>query len=474
MFFLTYLRRELRRRIRQAVFISLGLALGVGLVVTVASASAGVKRAQSGVLSALYGVGTDVTVTGAAPGPPKSGAQSGTIIGSGPNGPQICTNGKCTSAAGKTIDSIGLPYSAFSASKVADVSGLRGVTAAAGGLTLQDTSITFPKNAGTADGGLPQPASFTLDGVDTARTTLGPLGAAALISGHSFTAAESASVVAVVDSGYARSKDLKIGSAIVIDKITFRIVGIVSQPQGSNPPDVYIPLSRAQAFSTQAGQSLTGKVNAVYITAASAADTSAVSRQISGLLPGVTVTSPSSLASQVTGSVSTAATLANDLGRWLSALVLIAAFAVASLLTLTAVSRRAAEFGTLKAIGWQSRRITVQVLGESVTVGVAGAAAGVGLGFAGMAIIAAVAPSLSATVGGNSGPQVSGPGGARAIPIGGSGLGHVVSVPLTPTVSTGVIVLAVLLALAGALLAGAIGSWRIAGLRPADALTRVA
>lgn len=61
--FFTYLRRELRRRMRQAVFIGLGLALGIGLVITVTAASAGVKNAQGKVLHALYGVGTDVTVT---------------------------------------------------------------------------------------------------------------------------------------------------------------------------------------------------------------------------------------------------------------------------------------------------------------------------------------------------------------------------------------------------------------------------
>ena len=61
--FFTYLRRELRRRMRQAIFIALGLALGVGLVITVTAASAGVKNAQGTVLHALYGVGTDVTVT---------------------------------------------------------------------------------------------------------------------------------------------------------------------------------------------------------------------------------------------------------------------------------------------------------------------------------------------------------------------------------------------------------------------------
>ena len=61
--FFTYLRRELRRRMRQAVFIALGLALGIGLVITVTAAAAGVKNAQGTVLKALYGVGTDVTVT---------------------------------------------------------------------------------------------------------------------------------------------------------------------------------------------------------------------------------------------------------------------------------------------------------------------------------------------------------------------------------------------------------------------------
>jgi putative ABC transport system permease protein len=49
MFFVTYLRRELGSRTRQAIFVALGLALGVGLVVTVGAASAGVKKAEAGV-----------------------------------------------------------------------------------------------------------------------------------------------------------------------------------------------------------------------------------------------------------------------------------------------------------------------------------------------------------------------------------------------------------------------------------------
>ena len=54
-----------------------------------------------------------------------------------------------------------------------------------------------------------------------------------------------------------------------------------------------------------------------------------------------------------------------------------------------------------KALGWRSRRIVAQALGESVAFGIAGAAAGVGLGFAGAAIMTGAAPKASAIPGTN-------------------------------------------------------------------------
>jgi putative ABC transport system permease protein len=201
-----------------------------------------------------------------------------------------------------------------------------------------------------------------------------------------------------------------------------------------------------------------------------------VQHEISKLLPHDTVTTAASLASEVTASVSGAAKLASDLGKWLAVLVLIAAFAVASLLTMSAVARRVAEFGTLKALGWRTRRIIAQVLGESVAMGIAGAAVGVGLGFAGAAIINKIAPKLSTPVptssGGFSQQTVTTNGVTRTSnPLGAP---HTVTVPLHPSITVSVIVLAVVLAVAGGLLAGSLGSWRIARLRPADALSRVA
>ena len=400
MFFFIYLARELRRRLRQAIFIALGLAIGVGLVLTVTAAAAGVKNAQADVLKGLYGVGTDVTVTGAAPKPPSSpgGNNAGgnrTSIEMGPNGAQMCVNGKCHSLKnGYTIDNlVSGSYTPISATDVAKVAGLHGVTAAVGGLSLTDNQITISQSPSP-------PTSFTVFGTDLSDLKLGPLSNATLTSGRSFTASDADKNVALVDKSYATSNGLKVGKTMKIGGVTFTIVGLVTQPEGSSPPNMYIPLARAQAIATNgpAGSHLKNEVNTIYVTAASAADINTVQSEISKLLPTVTVTTPSSLASEVTGSLSSAAKLANDLGKWLSILVLIAAFAVAVLLTMSAVARRVREFGTLKAIGWRGRRIVAQVMGESLAIGVVGAALGVGIGYAGAAIINAVAPKLTATL----------------------------------------------------------------------------
>jgi putative ABC transport system permease protein len=467
MFFFTYLARELRRRLRQAVFIALGLAVGVGLVVTVTAASAGVRNAQAGVLKGLYGVGTDVTVTGPAPSAEKPGGSGSSRVSimMGPNGAQMCVNNKCHSLKnGYTIDNLtSSSYSPVSESSVAKVTALHDVSAAAGGLLLTDNQTTISQTPSP-------PASFTVDGTDISQQKLGPLSDTVTTSGRTFRRTDQDKNVALVDKNYATANGLKVGGTITIASVKFSVIGIVTQPEGSNPPDVYIPLARAQALAKDgpAGGSLKNDVNTIYVTAASAADISTVQQEIAKLLPSATITTPSSLANEVSGSVTSAAKLADDLGKWLSILVLIAAFAVAVLLTMAAVSRRVREFGTLKALGWRGRRIIAQVVGESLAVGVLGAAAGVGLGYAGAAIIDAIAPKLSATLTEATGMHIMTPSG----PLNPT-TPHTVSVPLSAVVSGTAILVGVLLAVAGGLLAGMFGSWRIGRLRPADALAKV-
>ena len=288
--FFTYLRRELRRRMRQAIFISLGLAVGIGLVITVVAASDGVKNSQAAVLHALYGVGTDLTVTQ----PPKQGSGGSTTFGFRQ---QIRAVRSGQIAAGTKInvnDLVSSGHGTLSASSVPTVARQHDVAAAVGGLTLTDVTVTgtvpsisagqssFSSNFSTN--------SFAVEGVDLASTSLGSLSSARLTAGTALTSADANSDDAVIDSGYATQNKLAAGSAISVGGRNFKVIGIVSVPQGGSPPDVYIPLAKAQRIAMTGSASLAGQVNTIYVSAASAADIPAVQSEISKALPSATVT----------------------------------------------------------------------------------------------------------------------------------------------------------------------------------------
>src|ERR1700684_3675594 len=225
--FFTYLRRELRRRMRQAILIAFGLAVGIGLVITVTALSTGVRNAQSTVLHSLYGVGTDVTVT-KAPAAQAGGPRSFGFRGT--------TGTRTRPAAGTKIDietlsNFGL--GTLSSSSVTAISGLHNVAGAAGGLTLTDTRITgkipainsgggggFGGGGGGGGGGgfrgAFTPKTFTVSGVDLSQGELGPLSSGKVAAGRTFTTADSNANVAVVDSDYAKQDKLKVGSSITI------------------------------------------------------------------------------------------------------------------------------------------------------------------------------------------------------------------------------------------------------------------
>jgi ABC-type lipoprotein release transport system permease subunit len=474
--FFTYLRRELSRRRRQASFIVMGIAVGIGLVITVTAAAAGVKDAQGTVLHSLYGVGTDVTVTQKATA--GSGAPAGFRVG----------GGSAKAGTKFTRDNlVGAGMGTLKASSVSAISQLKHVSAAAGGLTLTDTRLSGTIPSSTSGGfGAPSGGgggsssfkinSFSVDGVDLSAGKVGVLSSGKITSGHTFYTSEANSDDALVTSDYATANSLKTGSAVTIAGTKFTVIGIVTVPAGTSSADMFIPLARAQALA-----GLKGYVNTIYVAADSASNISSVSAEISSLLPKATVTTSSSLASEVSGSLSSAGSLANNLGKWLAVAVLIAAFCLAALLMMAAVSRRVREFGTLKALGWQSRRVIAQVMGEALAMGVIGGVVGVGLGFGGAGLVDALAPKLSATAGS---PTAASSGGAGSFGPGGGGGGggfsklaasaeHTVTVHLTAPVTVEAVLLAVLLAIVGGLAAGSLGGWRAARLRPAAALGRL-
>ncbi|MER6675695.1 ABC transporter permease [Streptomyces sp. NPDC000983] len=489
--FFTYLRRELRRRRKAALVVASGLALGIALVIVVNSVSSGMGKAQDKVLESLYGLGTDMTVTKAAP-----------AEGSRPERPRFEFDARDEgSDEEQSSDQVMVQgFQTLAGSTVDKVGAQSGVSDAVGGLSLQVIKVDgqfrrgeFQQDGdggqGGRGGGTQMPEgrvegggaefdvnSYSVYGTDVTEPALGPLTSSKITSGRTFKSSETNAKVVVADAAYAKEKELKVGSEVTIKGTKFEVIGIATPESGDASANLYIPLKQAQTLSDSKD-----KVTTIYVKATDSQRIEAVKSQIQKNISGTTVTTSADLADTVSGSLSTASDLASSVGKWLSMAVLAAAFLVAGLLTSSAVSRRVREFGTLKALGWKSGRVTRQVVGEAVVNGLVGGVLGIAVGLAGAYAVTAISPTLEAqlgsTGGGFGGPGGGGMGGG---PGGGMGGGpgaqqtsNALEVALTAPVSATTIALAVGLAVAGGLIAGAFGGWRASRLRPADALRRV-
>ncbi|GAA2483812.1 ABC transporter permease [Streptomyces gobitricini] len=477
--FFTYLRRELRRRRKAALVVASGLALGIALVIVVDSVTAGMNRAQGKVLESLYGLGTDMTVTKAA-SPPEEGdavrrPRFRFDAGEGADGERQSQDVVMVQG-----------FETLAASTVAKVARQAGVADAVGGLNARVMKVdgrfargeVQPARPGQGQGGGGGGEvrgggadfgvdSYTVYGTDVAHQGLGPLTSSRITSGRTFAVTETSAEVAVVDSAYAKEQGLSVGERLTISGTAYAVIGVATADSGDAAASVYLPLAQAQ---TLAGAK--GEVTTVYVRAADSQRVEEVKGAVQKNVPGTTVTTSADLADTVSGSLSTASGLAAGVGKWLSVIVLGAAFVVAGLLTSSAVSRRVREFGTLKALGWRSGRVTRQVAGEALVHGLIGGALGIGAGLAGAWAVTAFAPTLTAELG--AGGAGGGGGGQRF--AGGPAretASRALDVALTAPVSLTTIGLAVALAVAGGLVAGGFGGWRASRLRPADALRRV-
>ncbi|GII99205.1 FtsX-like permease family protein [Sediminihabitans luteus] len=523
--FFTYLRRELSNRRKQSVIIAIGMAVAIALVMIVNAVAAGVSDAQDDVLDSVYGVGTDITVT-----------QAGEPGGRGPGRFDVGSDdGEASDDGGsRSFDqdqlAVARGTASFDASALDTVAGIEHVAGTTGTLVLSNTSFSgevpdFGQmqggQGGGPGGGDAQSAptggadgaggsafsidAFTVTGVDPAADAVGPLTAVEVSDGRGLETADNTSgddgaagTVAVLDSTYAESADLAVGDTVTVGGTDLDVVGVVSSTSGegvSTGSDVYVPLALAQSLAD-----LDGQVSNVYVQADSSEHVDAISDAISAALPDVSVSTQADLASSVTGSLSTASDLVSTLGLWLSVIVLAAAFGIAILFTVSGVTRRTRELGTLKAIGWPNGRVVGQVAGESLVQGLIGGVAGLALGLVGIGVINALGITLSGATGtggftfggpggfggaGGAGADAgAGPGAAGGGPGGGGGGGpfggaadaaqSAVDVALHAPVSVTVIVVAIGLAVLGGLLAGLVGGRRAARLRPAEALRSVA
>ncbi|MFC8423645.1 ABC transporter permease [Streptomyces sp. NPDC057236] len=488
--FFTYLRRELRRRRKAALVVASGLALGIALVIVVNSVSSGMSKAQEKVLQSLYGLGTDMTVTKAA---------EARATGERPRfqfDAQDDGSGEEQSSDRVMVQG----FQTLASSTVTEVGEQDGVADAVGGLSLQVMKVSgeftrgqFQQDGQSGQGGeggqgggpgggqsSPQGRveggganfdvnSYSVYGTDVTEPALGPLTSSEITDGRTFKTTETDAKVAVADSAYAKEKELGTGDTVTVKGTEYKVIGIATATSGDAAANLYLPLKQAQTLADAED-----KVTTIYVQVTDSQQIDSVKSGIQKNISGTTVTTSADLADTVSGSLSTASSLAAGVGKWLSIVVLVAAFLVAGLLTSSAVSRRVREFGTLKALGWKSGRVTRQVVGESMVQGLIGGALGIALGLAGAYAVTAVSPTLQAQLGGGGGAGgMGGPGGGGMGGPGRQSAAKTLDVALTAPVSLTTLALAVGLAVAGGLVAGAFGGWRASRLRPADALRRV-
>lgn len=484
MFYVRYMASELRRRKGRTILTALGLGIGVGLVVAITSLSAGLSQAQDEVLKPLTGVGTDMSVNrpitvNRSSGGSRNFSAGGAGLSSKEQKQLRKENGSVRLDFSKYGDpgekfktrqfvSTDLSFADSQATQVENISGIKGVGRA---LTLNQLTIsgTVPESgsshsaAGPLGGAGGGPGTgfdqASVTGIDASQSSLAPMTPSQIVNGKYLPTGSGNN--AVISQTYAQSKGLGVGDTVAAGKRKFKIVGIAKPPLGGKTSDIYVPLTTLQKMSNRVG-----RINILQVRADSADQVDSVAKQIKTQFPGSQVTTASDLADSVSGSLVDAKNLSNKLGSALAIVALLAAFAIASLLTLSSVNKRTRELGTLKAIGWRQRLVIRQICGESVAQGLLGGIAGALIGIGAAALVGAMDLTLKASVASQvtPGPGSFGQGSVSS----GSTL-----VSISAPVQSSALFLAICLAVLGGLIAGAIGSARVARLRPAEALRSV-
>jgi ABC-type antimicrobial peptide transport system permease subunit len=480
LFYIRFLGAELRRRPGRTALTALGLAVGVGLVVLVGALSQGLDNAQDEVLEPLTGVGTDLSVSR-----PLAVPDEGTSDAAGPAGPfgqlsdreQRQLQRENDHGLDFDLAKLGKPGERFSedrvvatelsfpTSEVAKIRALDNTEDAAASLTLNAVNIegTVPEvstpGGAALHGGAFDVTSVIVSGVDVRKPGLAMVTPDQITKGRYLSKSpQRARNEAVMDVAFARQNGIAVGDETSLAGKEFRVVGLASAPLGGDASNAYVELGRLQQLSAREG-----RVNRVQVRADSADSVPQLENRIAAQLEGAEVVTAADLADRVGGSLDDADALSSKLGTALAIVALLAAFLIATLLTLSSVQKRIRELGTLKALGWRQRLVVRQVAGESLVQGALGGLLGAAVGIAGARIIDAIGPTLEASVEGQSNGGFN-PFGQGDVSAGSTDV--VLGAPVDP----GLLLLAVGLAIVGGLLAGAAGGLRAARLRPADAL----
>ncbi|MCB0877579.1 MAG: ABC transporter permease [Thermoleophilia bacterium] len=479
-----YLQRELiGRRVRSFVVVA-SLALGVTLVIGLSAVSDGIGNAQQEALDPLGTLGTELQLTR----PIEIGGTGFLDLSPQERTTLERENGRTAfdfSGLGDPGDrferDVFLPATqlTFPSSVADEAAALDHVEGVSPSLTLLVVrqSGTVPETTDLFDPSNPSSAlqlgnldvdfeTITVAAFPPDRADVAPVSERDLQSGEWFRP-ETANVM--LGETYARRLGIGAGDRIKLADRSFPVTGVVATPLGGRSADVYLPLGQLQQLAGRPG-----RINLVGVRADRSENVPQVRTELEGLVEQASVSGADDVAGRVDGSLVDAADMADRLGSVLAGIAIAAATLLAILVTWSGVVRRTRELGTLRAIGWTRRRVIRQVMVEAVVLCVLGALLGLGVGLA--ATKAVDSRDLSFEVRGKGASLIEGLPGGAVQQLGGTGADtgdRVETVRVRVRADRGSATTAALAAIAAGVLAGALGAWRAARLRPAEAFRGV-
>src|SRR5918996_66221 len=307
MFYLQYLLAELRRRPGRTALTAVGLGVGIGLVVIVGALSAGLDDAQDEVLEPLTGVGTDLSLTRpiSVPADTDSGVPSGDPFGQLSPREQRQLEREADAAGSLTLRAL-LVEGEVPAGEVVDPHG------PGAGIEFSDRTVS---------------------GVEVRKPDLAPVTRDQVTEGRYFAdGPKRARGEALVDLAFARQDGVDVGDEVSVTGSDFEVVGLTAAPLGGDASDVYIELGRLQELGDRES-----RVNRIQVRATSSEEVTGLAERIEGRIDGAEVVTASDLADRVGGSLADAEDLSSKLGTALAIVALLAAFLIATLLTLSSV-----------------------------------------------------------------------------------------------------------------------------------------
>lgn len=203
-----------------------------------------------------------------------------------------------------------------------------------------------------------------------------------VVEGRAFTATATDEIML----GYraARNLDKAVGDTFTIGDERYRVVGMFATDQEFGDSASMLPLVTLQAQERQAGN-----VTLAFVRVSPGTGIDALRTTIEDDFPQLITVRTASEFGRADRNLALL-TAADDAA---TIVALIFGVIIVTDTMLLAFTERTREFGILRAIGWSRRRIMAMVVGETLLISLAGAAAGVALSFLGVRALQGL-PSL--------------------------------------------------------------------------------